>query len=88
MQTAGDIRFVRMTGSDSVLPFQAYLKLSGQEADSFGVTDNSQTTGITSVGVDSEQQGDVWHTTSGVRLQQKPAAKGVYIRNGKKIVVK
>ena len=87
-ETAGDIRFVRMTGSDSVPPFQAYLKLSGQEADSFGVTDNSQTTGITSVGVDSEQQGGVWHTTSGVRLQQKPAAKGVYIRNGKKIVVK
>ena len=29
-----------------------------------------------------------WYTTGGVQLQKRPAQKGVYIYNGKKIVVK
>lgn len=36
----------------------------------------------------STSQTDVWYSLAGQRLQGKPAAKGVYIHNGKKEVVK
>ena len=31
---------------------------------------------------------DVWYTINGVKLDGKPTAKGLYIVNGKKIVIK
>jgi hypothetical protein len=36
----------------------------------------------------AEGRGDVWYDMSGRRLQQKPAGKGVYILNGRKVVIK
>ena len=39
--------------------------------------------------VDSGQlTDDSWYTLSGVKLNGKPATKGVYLFNGKKIVIK
>jgi len=31
---------------------------------------------------------DVWYNINGVKLSDKPTQKGVYIKNGKKVVVK
>ena len=31
---------------------------------------------------------DAWFSIEGVRLQGKPAVRGIYINNGKKIVIK
>jgi hypothetical protein len=31
---------------------------------------------------------DQWYTISGIKLQRKPTKKGLYIFNGKKIVLK
>ena len=45
------------------------------------------TTGIIP-GIDVDQNGEVWSDMNGRRLQSKPARKGVYIHNGKKVVIK
>ena len=34
------------------------------------------------------EEAEVWYTVGGVRLATKPTAKGVYIQNGKKVVIK
>ena len=85
-ETIDDLQFVRMTAGDVVKPFQAYLKLNGDQADSIGVTGGT-TTGIINVMVTSADNDD-WQSMSGLRLQKKPSAKGVYINKGKKVVVK
>ena len=46
-------------------------------------------TGI-DVTLNEEQIGthDIWHSVDGRRLNGKPASKGIYINNGRKVVVK
>jgi len=38
--------------------------------------------------VKAEYENDQWYTISGLKLQKKPTRKGLYIFNGKKVVVK
>jgi hypothetical protein len=47
-----------------------------------------QPTEIKFVSLDGQQYGDGWYTLQGVKLDKKPLQRGVYIFNGKKIVVK
>lgn len=44
-------------------------------------------TGITDIRGNTAQQDDAWYTVQGVRMA-KPAQHGVYIHNGKKVIVK
>ena len=46
------------------------------------------TTGIIDVMKNAEPNGETWYDLNGRRLQSKPVRKGVYIKNGKKVVVK
>lgn len=46
------------------------------------------TTGIIDVMKNAEPDGETWYDLNGRRLQSKPVRKGVYIKNGKKVVVK
>ena len=47
------------------------------------------TTGINSAIVDKNANaGNVWYTLSGMKLNAQPTAAGIYIHNGKKVVVK
>ena len=48
----------------------------------------SSSTGIHSVGLSGESDVDVWYDLSGRRLSGKPAAKGLYICNGRKISIR
>ena len=53
--------------------------------------DDGTATGIEAVQATSLRSGldgDAWHDLQGRRLSEKPARKGLYIRNGKKIVIK
>lgn len=50
----------------------------------FGDDDN--TTGIIEAGANSQLS--TWYTLDGRRLQGKPTTKGVYINNGKKVIIK
>ena len=50
---------------------------------------DGSTTAISAITVDGAfVEADGWYTTNGIRLQGVPTEKGVYIRNGKKIVIK
>ena len=46
------------------------------------------TTGIIDIMKAIEPNGETWYDMNGRRLQSKPSRKGVYIMNGKKVVVK
>jgi hypothetical protein len=51
--------------------------------------DGEETTGILEVSAKSnEVKDDVWYSLDGVRLSGKPTTKGIYINNGKKVVIK
>ena len=72
------------TGS-SIPPFSAYL-VSNSIIDRIGIQ-WSETTGIGVTAADKMPETG-WYTLSGQKLEGKPAVKGMYIRDGKKMVVK
>ena len=51
------------------------------------VTDDGETTGIINT-KSHELSGDDWYSMDGRKLNGKPTRKGIYIQNGKKVVVK
>jgi len=75
-----------------IRPFEAYTFHQGGSAPRFlPISDlnGDDATGIEEVrNLMAEGRGDVWFDMSGRRLQQKPAGKGVYILNGRKVVIK
>ena len=75
-------------------PMEAYLVLdpaaTGARIFVEDLDDNG-TTAIKELGVDGTNKAysvDGWYTLNGVKLQAAPTAKGVYINNGKKVVIK
>ena len=82
----------------TVNPMEAYLIAPEgnswtEYAPSFTVEDfDGQTTAIKSLSADKINNlnvvADGWHTVGGMKLQGAPTQKGVYINNGKKVVVK
>jgi hypothetical protein len=86
----------------TINPFRAYLQLNGATAQTRSIVLNigGETTAIEVGGVKEvlgepsdqgrakEVRDDSWYDMSGRRLDGKPTAKGFYINNGKKIVVK
>lgn len=87
----------------TVNPFRAYFRLNGLTVGAltdpsatvrafvlnFG---ESEATGVKSIGSKTIYSllfdADAWYTTSGVKLQAKPKQRGVYINNGRKVVIK
>ena len=45
-------------------------------------------TGIVWISDDESKKSNVWYTLDGRKLSSKPTAKGLYINNGKKIIIK
>lgn len=76
--------------------FRAYFQLKGEaaEAKSFNIDfGNGETTGITSIGQLDNLQSDDWYDLSGRKLSNgqlsnRQMKKGVYIQNGKKVIIK
>ncbi len=71
---------------------KAYLLISGSGAAlarSLTMVFGGDETGITATNYTNFTNcGDAWYTMDGRRLAQKPATKGMYINNGRKIVIK
>ena len=74
--------------------FRAYFLL--EDDSNFGAREivvnfGEETTGVVSMH-NSEclmlNKADAWYTVNGVKLDGKPTAKGMYIKNGKKVVIK
>jgi surface protein len=76
----------------AVLPFQAYVEHKGSNPAPpyFIVGDlGGDTTGIDATLMNSERvNSEAWYTLDGRKLQGKPTQKGVYITNGKKVIIK
>ena len=77
-------------GSAYIPAFRAYIVATSASAPLRIDTDFEEgATGICNVTTDNGQQAkDMWYTLSGVKLNGKPTAKGVYIVNDKIVVIK
>ena len=83
------------TNARDTEPMEAYLTAVGKEwtsyAPNFTVEDfDGQTTSIKSLSVDqiNNLKTDGLYNLQGVKMQNVPTQKGVYIQNGKKVVIK
>ena len=52
------------------------------------LTVTADPTGIDSISIASDDMNATWYDLKGRKLQGKPAQKGVYLRNGKTVVIK
>ena len=62
------------------------VRLSDKEAHHLGVSISHPTTGIKAT--ETNQQSDVWYHLDGRAVNGKPLQSGIYINNGRKIIVK
>ena len=67
--------------------FNAYLLKSVYTGTSIGTSLEDTTTGISTVNAQTTATDGAWFTLDGKRLDSKPTRKGIYVRNGKKLVV-
>ena len=70
--------------------FRAYFQLnlnSNVRGFSMAFLDNEEATGIESVN-SSRYDSDAWYTLDGRKINGKPAMSGMYINNGRKVVIK
>ena len=72
----------RGAAADEELPQRITVKLVSASGETTAIGTLDTTTG--EVSFDSE----AWYTLDGVRLSGKPSTKGIYINNGKKVVIK
>jgi len=68
---------------------KAYLPVSSQGGTAKGyiLSFGDEPTGISSLPDDTTESG-AWYTISGIRLNGKPTTGGLYINNGKKVIIK
>ena len=72
----------RGAAADEEMPQRITVKLVSASGETTAIGTLDTTTG--EVSFDSE----AWYTLDGVRLSGKPSTKGIYINNGKKVVIK
>ena len=70
--------------------FRAYFELAdGVTASAFELNFDGETTGITNTNLTNQtNKTSEWYDLSGRKLDSKPTTKGVYIVNGRKVVIK
>ena len=93
MMISKDDKFKKVVADQEVTPINCYLE-TAQVLDAFApsifVEDmDGSVTAINVVNDDAMQQkAEGWYNLNGVKLQGVPTEKGVYINNGKKVVIK
>ena len=85
--------FIKVRGKGTLAPNKAFLFVEGNNTPASipfrrSIDGGEGTTGVDASLVNSEEVNSVWYDLNGRKLNGKPAQKGVYIKNGKKIVVK
>ena len=87
--------FIQVRGAGTLAANKAYLKVTGNAPASIpfrrSIDGNGEgTTGIDNLNVNDNLNDNeaTWYDLGGRRLQGKPGQKGIYIKNGKKVVVK
>ena len=79
-----DGTFLRTNGG-SLPAYHCYIEFSSATTRSFVIEKGSETTAIQNIGT-AVLEDDQWYTLNGIRVAQPK--KGIYIRNGKKVVVR
>ena len=86
--------FIKVRGAGTLAPNKAFLFVEGNNTPasipfrrSIG-GEGEGTTGVDASLVNSEEVNSVWYDLNGRRLQGKPSQKGIYIKNGRKVVIK
>lgn len=86
--------FIQVRGAGTLAANRAYLKVDGTKTAPASIPfrrsiDGGEgTTGIDNVNVNANDNEAAWYDLGGRKLNGKPAQKGVYIKNGKKVVIK
>ena len=81
------VGFYKLKAGSKLGVGKAYLEVTTNAPAYFGFDEG--TTEITNTDfTDSTDKAGAWYTLSGVRLNAKPTQKGLYIVNGKKIMIK
>lgn len=82
----GQLGFYKYSGTAPLDPYKAHLEIpTASPAPFIGF---SGTTGICDLDNDDINKVDVWFDLSGRKLEGKPMQKGIYMRQGKKYIVK
>jgi len=83
-------QFWHATGKVNIKPFRAYLESTKAVSSAIGLmVDDGETTGMLNVNVnDNANANRNWYTLDGRLLNGRPTAKGIYIHNGRKEVVR
>ena len=87
------------TASWNIVPFAGYIDMSAQGLDPMAAARSifvmeeidGTKTAIKAIDMDSNNvisNGEGWYNLNGMKMQGAPSQKGVYIQNGKKVVVK
>ena len=84
----GYATFVQATDETKLTPFHAFLHLPDMlvGANLKLVFEGEAATGIEKVANDADNENNTWYNLQGIKFNSKPQ-KGIYIRNGKKVVV-
>ncbi len=81
-------QFWHATGKVNIKPFRAYLESTQAVSSAIGLmVDDGETTGMLNVNV-NDNANSSWYTLDGRLLNGRPTAKGIYIHNGRKEVVR
>ena len=89
-------KFIKVEGAGTLGANMAYLKFVTNQQQSapqyisimMGGDLGEGTTNIDASLVNSEEVNSVWYDLNGRKLNGKPSQKGIYIKNGKKVIVK
>ena len=80
--------FWHATGKVNIKPFRAYLESTQAVSSAIGLmVDDGETTGMLNVNVNDNANRN-WYTLDGRLLNGRPTAKGIYIHNSRKEVVR
>ena len=81
--------FKRFSSSYPVYTFEGFLRLQTGSSD-LGIEYDDSTLGVEAVSTDvpGTAASGAWYSLTGVRQSAQPTAKGLYIHNGRKVVVK
>jgi hypothetical protein len=85
-------------GAMTINPFRAYLQLNGATAQTRAYVINFGNDNVETGIIEAEANSSLftlhsslkegWYTLDGLKLQGKPTAKGIYIHNGRKYIIK
>ena len=82
-------KFVNASGTTHIGRMRAYLKDTSNSAKMISVEEPNGTTDIQNITAEGKAiDAEGWYNLNGVKLQGAPTQKGVYIKDGKKVIIK